>query len=175
MTSDHRPGEGAPDERCRPQGGPAPYLVVVLLRVLVELVQGHDGVQGVCVRLKGRGRGCVTHGGRRPCPSGRADAQGPPPTPSQRLDTQRARHRRLPIHAGPRQVGLAQSCPQLPMRPMAPRRCLSRSCEHVTCPPKWGLQAREEANPGGWGSQPAPPVPPLPGKSLPGVCSCPGR
>ena len=164
VTSDHRPGEGAPDERYRPQGGPAPYLVIVLLRVLVELVQGHEGVQGVCVRLKGQGRGCMTHGGRRPCPRGWADTKGPPPTLSQRLDTQRARHRQLPIREGPRQAGLAQSCPQLPMHPRAPRRCLSRSCEHVTCPPQVGPSGRgRRLTLGGGALSLRPPCTPYPG------------
>lgn len=35
-----------------PREGGAAYLVIVLLRVLVELVQGHQGVQGVRVRLR---------------------------------------------------------------------------------------------------------------------------
>lgn len=115
--SDHSPGEGAPDERCHPRGGQAPYLIIVLLRVLVELVQGHEGVQGVRVCLRGRGRGCMTHRGQKPCPRGWADTKGPPPIPSQHSDTERARHRQLPIHAGPGQAGLAQSCPSAPRLP----------------------------------------------------------
>lgn len=40
-----------------PPRGDCPYLVVVLLGVLVELVQGHERVQGVCVSLGGGGWG----------------------------------------------------------------------------------------------------------------------
>lgn len=64
-------------------GGRAPYLVIVLLRVLVELVQGPRGVQGVRVCLKGPGQGCMTHGGQKPCPRGLGPRyEGPPPISS---------------------------------------------------------------------------------------------
>lgn len=122
-----------------------------------------QGCSGSLCAPEGPGQRLHDHGGRRPCPSGWADAQGPPPTPSPRLDTQRARHRRLPIHAGPRQVGLAQSCPQLPMRPMALAGASPGPVSMSPAPPSGAFRRGRRLTLGGGALSLRPPCPPYPG------------
>ena len=170
--SDHRPGEGAPDERGRPRGGWAPYLVVVLLRVLVELVQGHEGVQGVRVCLKGRGRGCMTTGAGG-CAPGGGQILRTPLRPRHNTQTHSVPGTdSFPSMGAPGKWGWLRA---VPSAPRVPGRRLSGSCGHnVTCPQGCLLPAPhprlrgvfrvgQRANPRGVGSPPVSPVPPYPG------------
>lgn len=111
--SDCRPGKGT--ARGLPPPGGHPYLVIVLLCVLVELVQGHEGVEGVCVCLQACGRGCACDPGQRSRQIRRVpdmsegwgtatDGHTPPSTQthcSQTLSPGHSIHMRGPVHLPP--------------------------------------------------------------------------